>query len=568
MKYGALAFDNNEWMVSGLMPHVAIRFKHLFPAISKSSTGPFRLTNTLDNAADLYWFTQRYPLECSARDKRKLSRRNGDFTRLLDKAESMLAPEYTPHSRTGLMPGESLRDYQLVALDFIDVMKSLLLIDDLGLGKTYEGLGISLLDGGCPLVVVCEPHLQEQWKKKAEQFLDANIHAVKGNTPYELPSADVYLFKYTQLSPWVDVLSAGWVKAIVFDEVQSLRRGRDSAKGLAAANICSGITIKVGMTGTLIYNYGIEAWCIIDILRPGLLGTKEEFTREWCDDNGIVKDPDALGFYLREAQMLLRRTKSDVGQEAKQQAPHLEWVGHNKGAVKEAEDLAESLAITTLTGDFTTSGMAAREFDMKMREMTGIAKAHQAAAFARMFVETGTPIILFGWHHEVYRIWESELSDLKPVFYTGKETQAQKEKNKQAFIDGETDILIMSLRSGAGADGLQHRCSTAIFGELDWSPKVHEQCIGRLDRDGQEEEVFVFYAVTEFGSDPVIIDVLGLKELQSRGIQDPGEKPMLHTANVNRVKHLAREYLNNKGIKVEEEVPEAVQSDEDLVAEI
>ena len=58
-----------------------------------------------------------------------------------------------------------------------------------------------------------------------------------------------------------------------------------------------------------------------------------------------------------------------------------------KLAVEEADKLAESLAITTLTGSFIEAGSAAREFDMRMRQMTGIAKAVQVAAYARMFVE-------------------------------------------------------------------------------------------------------------------------------------------------------------------------------------
>lgn len=42
--------------------------------------------------------------------------------------------------------------------------------------------------------------------------------------------------------------------------------------------------------------------------------------------------------------------------------------------------------------------------------------------------------------------------------------------------------VIMSLRSGAGVDGLQKHSRVAVFGERDWSPQVHEQCIGRIRR--------------------------------------------------------------------------------------
>ena len=569
--YGSLKRDKESWIISDLEPHVALRLKQLFPKVPTWSSGPFTLDDHIDVAADLVWFTSRYTLSIEKGDLRYLKRRSKRFYKEQAEAEAIMLPNYTPTKRPGLKNGQAFRPYQLKALDLIAQVQNLLLIDDIGLGKTYEGLGIALLPGALPIVIVVEPHLQDQWTEKAESFIDLNVHKVKGNKPYGLPDADIYIFKYTQLSPWVDVLTQGWVKAIAFDEIQQLRTGTESGKGAAARCICQKVPIRVGLTATLIYNYGVEAWNIANIIRPGLLGTKDEFLREWCRDSpngkGIVKDPDALGAYLRESLMVLRRTKADVGQEAKQKAPHIEWVPPNTKAVADTEKLAQQLAIKTLTADFSEAGQAAREFDLKMREMTGIAKASQVAAFARMFVETGTPIILFGYHHEVYRIWEEELSDLNPLFYTGRQTQSQKEKNKKAFIAGKSDILIMSLRSGAGADGLQHRCSTVIKGEFDWSPKVHEQGIGRVDRDGQENEVFTFYIATEFGSDPEIIDILGLKESQSRGIIDPGSSPVNHQTDVNRIKRLAESFLKSKGINPPERIKSIQQLSLDELAE-
>src|SRR3546814_6387862 len=95
--------------------------------------------------------------------------------------------------------------------------------------------------------------------------------------------------------------------------------------------------------------------------------------------------------------------------------------------------------------------------------------------------------------------------------YTGSETTGQKDREKQRFLDGDTDVLIMSLRSGAGVDEIQHRCSTGVFGELDWSPGIHQQCIWRLDRDGQKNPVTAFFLVTDDGSDPPMMEVNGIK---------------------------------------------------------
>ena len=44
----------------------------------------------------------------------------------------------------------------------------------------------------------------------------------------------------------------------------------------------------------------------------------------------------------------------------------------------------------------------------------------------------------------------AELAEFRPVLYTGTESAKQKSDAKRAFIVGETDLFMMSLRSGAG----------------------------------------------------------------------------------------------------------------------
>jgi hypothetical protein len=41
----------------------------------------------------------------------------------------------------------------------------------------------------------------------------------------------------------------------------------------------------------------------------------------------------------------------------------------------------------------------------------------------RIMVEGGEPVVLVGWHRDVYDIW-LELRDLKPAMYTGSESAA------------------------------------------------------------------------------------------------------------------------------------------------
>jgi SNF2 family DNA or RNA helicase len=130
--------------------------------------------------------------------------------------------------------------------------------------------------------------------------------------------------------------------------------------------------------------------------------------------------------------------------------------------------------------------------------------------------------------------------------YTGTESPAQKEAAKNAFMNGETNLMIMSLRSGSGVDGLQYRCSTAVIGELDFSPKVHEQFIGRLDREGQENPVMALYLCSDSGSDPLIIDLLGIKNSQSQGVVDPDMGLSQINNDDSRIKMMIDKYLKGK----------------------
>lgn len=124
-----------------------------------------------------------------------------------------------------------------------------------------------------------------------------------------------------------------------------------------------------------------------------------------------------------------------------------------------------------------------------------------------------------------------------------------KNENANLFKEGKIDLLILSLRSGEGLDGLQMRCKDVVFGELDWSPSVHEQCIGRANRDGQDEQVTAHFLTSQGGSDPLMIELLGLKSAQARKIVDPNVDVLQVRSDASRMKILANRMLN----KVNEE---------------
>lgn len=550
--YGSLSRQGDRWWLADIEPHVAIRLKQLFPRIPKSSPGPFSMPTDLATAADLEWFLSRYPLKAAPADMKLLGIGKQAFQDRLGEMERIMLPSYQPPAYAGLREGAAIRQYQAQAVEVLDRSGGLLLGDEVGLGKTFTAAAAALLPDALPAVAVCQPHLQSQWGAVLDRVTTLRTHVIKGTRPYSLPEADVYLFRYTQLQGWVDTFQALAPRLVVYDEIQELRTGTSTAKGSAASQLSSVARLRLGLTATPIYGYGAEIWHVMQFINPLVLGDFADFAREWCRDVGNgkfrINNPQALGSYLREQHAFLRRTKGDVGQQMPAVNRIVETIDYDQKAVDSIEDLARALAIKATTASFVERGQAARELDIMVRQSTGVAKAKTVAAFARMVAEGGAPVVLVGWHREVYDMWLKELADLKPALYTGSETPAQKDRAKDAFLAGETDILILSLRSGAGLDGLQARASTMIFGELDWSPGVHHQCIGRLDREGQAEPVTAIFLVADEGSDPPMMEVLGLKASEAAHIIDPTLGVQGAHSDASHLQTLVHRYLGKRAL--------------------
>lgn len=554
--YGTLRLTGLGWELGAIEPHVSIRLKQLFPRIPKGAVPPYVLPHNDILDADLDWFLARYPLEISAADRSALTAGRLGFEREQAEIERILLPEYQPPAIGGLRPGQTVRRYQQQAVEILRRRRALLLGDEGGLGKTYTAAAFLCAEpAALPAAVVCDAHMQGQWREKIEAFTSLRVHLITRGSPrlpdgrsYELPAADVYIWRISQVSGWADIFAGGFVKSAIFDEPQSLRTGEHTAKGRAARVLSRHVAYRLGLTATPIYNYGAEMWNVMRFIDDEVLGPYDDFAREWCTDAGgklRIADPKALGTYLREQHVMLRRLKGDVGLELPKVSRIVEHVEHDAKALGSIEDLARQLAVRATTGAFVERGQAARDLDLMVRHQTGVAKAPAVAQFVRLLCEAGERVVLWGWHRDVYDIWLTSFraAGLSPALYTGSESAAQKAAAKVEFEAGKVNPLIMSLRSGAGIDGLQHVCSTGVFGELDWSPGIHQQCIWRLDREGQLLPVTAFFLVTDEGSDPPIMEVLGIKASEATQIVDPHLGMQAVDGDTGNLRRLVERYL-------------------------
>lgn len=597
--YGAIEYDvaRREWVVYETEPHISLRIKDVFRRVSKTATGQFRFPDDPLHCFELTWFMDRHPFRVSKFDLARLKRGRKSFIHEQDDLERILSGSVSLTQYPGLADGCELWDYQQIAVEMFRKRRRMLLGDDIGLGKTNTAIGCMLIPDSLPCAVVCEVHLMEQWADRLRDFSNLKVHVIRSNTPYKLPSADVYVFAYSRIEGWVDVVAhgagvtpdvsprrwpeteeqyaerveerrqqvdasssllpdgrvdGGFFRLLVWDEPQSLRNGYATEKGKAAKVFVESIGRVLGLTATPVMNYGIEMYNVMEFIVPGLLGTKDEFIREWCEgDEKKVSDPDALGAYLREQHALLRRTEDDVGRTQPQPNVLTHYVAYNDRLAEQSEELAYTLALRSQQGSFMERGSAFRQLDALTRLSTGLAKAHGVVDYVRILLEADVPVLMSGWHREVYDIFLSELKDWNPLLYTGTETTRVKERSKRAFIAGDSNLMIISNRSGSGLDGLQARCQDFVCAELDWSPMVLKQLIGRLRRRGQEDVVNAHYMIAKGGSDPLMVETLGLKSSQAHGIMNPFEKPKATTHDKSRMQRLAELVIARRKAKLE-----------------
>lgn len=550
--------------VVAAVPDVIARFKRVFPGHRTiPDTGQLLMSATQANARDLAWFCQRWPLEPldenSALQLKKMSTAHRVGQELVDRVLAGEIPDITFMRELALTP----REYQLVVPALLKARGFLLLGDDLGAGKTLSSSLIFTEPDALPALVVAPDHLVFQWAREElpKYFPWIRTHIVRQGTPYDpetqkrlvhdASNAHVLVTNYHKLYGWGHHL-AGRTRTVIFDEGDELRTGQGTRKYDAALQISRAAKYRLLVTATAVHNWADDIWNEVDLLSEGALGTKDEF--RLVHGGRQVADPRALGQYLREEGIFLRRTLDEVGIELPPLSQMIYPVETNHKLLQQEMDSILAMARMVVDANVHRQvrwSMSGR-LDMKVRQATGVAKAPHVADFVRLLLEGTEKVVLAGHHLEVYDIWRKMFDEwgLDPVFYTGQQTKTQKAESVRRFTRGGSRVFVMGIRTGSGLNGLQTVCHTAVIGEPDWAPARHKQFIGRLKRPGQTKPVSAYFLMSNGGSDPAMADLIELKRQVAEPINDPDMAIVMPSAEeaAHRVQQLAKALLRQHGI--------------------
>ena len=445
-----------------------------------------------------------------------------------------------------ILPSKQFRgellDFQREGLDFL--MKSsgnALLADEMGLGKTVQTLAyLSKEKNAFPALVIAPLVTLTNWQREIEKFLkkkSRNGKIIDSKTPSsvmirngklnDIGEYDFYIINYELLHKRLPDLLKLNISAVICDEVQHLRskttQKYSAVKKLAAKK---DVKYRVGLSGTPIYNRGSEIWPIVDILKPGLLGSFKEFCEYFCYVNekgkAIVLENkrDSLRNQLTK-HVMLRRKKSDVLKELKDKVRHAEVIASDEKFYKSELDkiwkkLEEEQKYAQTAFDKSASYHRAIESE---RQAAGLAKLRHVTNFVNDIMEIEESVVVFCHHRAIHDLLHQNLAKYNPASIIGGQSDKHRDNEITRFQKGETKLMVAGLRAGNVGINLT-KASYVIFAELDWSPAIHRQAEDRLHRIGQKNTVFAYYLVGNGTLDEHVSDILLDKTFEIDAILD------------------------------------------------
>src|SRR5213080_1404690 len=292
------------------------------------------------------------------------------------------------------------------------------------------------------------------------------------------------------------------------------------------------------LTATPLQNDLRELYNLITLLRPGQLGTWQEFKtrhlvsgdqRQPSDPEGlralthevmirtrrssVVDDLDLPPRRPRHPEVKLTRAESDLYARTTEFLRRLYREGFIRPAAEEEGKSTRKgtlqLAVIHLRQRLCSSARALAESLAHLAESERISPEYRGIAkqlakraggikthakldvLTNLMKETPDRLVVFSDHRPTIQLIEERVKKLgrQPIVYWGAHSTADRDKRIRAFHEDERSVLIAT-RAGSEGRNLQF-CNVLVNYDLPWNPMVVEQRIGRLHRIGQKREVHI-----------------------------------------------------------------------------
>jgi hypothetical protein len=397
-----------------------------------------------------------------------------------------------------------------------------ILADDMGLGKTVQAIAMLVSereqfgrDTFGPTLVVCPMSVARQWVAELERFAPSlRVHLHHGSDRLAdaalaaaARTSDVVVTSYDIVTRDVETLAAIAWDRLLLDEAQDVKNPQ-TKRARALRRLPA--RRRMAMTGTPIENRLGELWALMDILNPGLLGSREWFARTFARPIELAGDEQALE-RLRSVvrPFILRRTKD---------APEVELDLPPITIEKDYCRLTiEQAGLYQATVDNWLPRIEEHHdrFGRRGAVLAMLGHLKQVCNHPEMLVQTGRALDgRSGKLERLIELLEQVPADDKALVFTqytrfdrlvphlherlgrqvgffhGALNARQRDELLRSFAADGPSLLVVSLR--AGGRGLNLPAANHVF-HFDrwWNPAVEQQATDRVHRLGQRKPVFV-----------------------------------------------------------------------------
>jgi SNF2 domain-containing protein/SNF2 helicase protein/helicase-like protein len=396
-----------------------------------------------------------------------------------------------------------------------------ILADEMGLGKTVQAIAtlVSEREDGLasgPTLVVAPMSVTRQWARELDRFapgLDVHVH--HGPDRLSGPGftaranvCDVVITSYDVVARDLEAFERIAWDRLILDEAQDAKNPA-TKRHRALRRIPR--RRALALTGTPIENALGELWAIMDLVNPGLLGSRQAFERTFARPIEAGRDARALE-RLRGlvGPFVLRRAKDEP--EVELELPPITIAKQRCLLTVEQAGLYRA----TVDRWMPRIEEHERRFDRRGAVLAMLGQLKQVCNHPELVVPTGRP--LEGRSGKLERLVEllrdvpagdrslvftqypgfgrlaphlAERLGVEVGFFHGG-LSARARDDLVARFESETgpELLVVSLR--AGGRGLNLPAANHVF-HFDrwWNPAVEQQATDRVHRFGQRKHVYV-----------------------------------------------------------------------------
>ena len=405
-----------------------------------------------------------------------------------------------------------------------------LLCDEMGLGKTAQAFGLIkhfVNQGRNRILVVTPASLIYNWSREIHKFVPGLEHylhvgADRSFHPSELESKNVVIVSYDLLTrDFANFSKIAW-DLVVCDEAQALKNS-DSKRHVAVREL--NCMRKFLITGTPIENSLSDLWSLMDIVRPGLLGTLRSF-QALLEDHPI----DARRLSKFASPLMLRRLVKDVAKDLPELiTKEIALLGTNLFTSYYEEKRREFLlskqnslaAITELTQICCYPGLKDETYVDRHD-----AKINETLEILTNVKRNGEKAIIFTTYTAsldlIRTIVTKQLSPNYISIVDGRVASTKRDAIIANFqqVEGFAVLCIQPAAGGVGLNitGANH----VIHFNRQWNPAVERQATARAYRRGQQLTVFEYLLGYVGTVEEYIADTLSRKsELAAFGTESP-----------------------------------------------